>query len=88
MTDVDLLLFHRIFTFLGIPGEVIPRALQTAYDNSLFSGKVFSQHIRSGKNQQWRDYFKPIHQERFHDLFGDALIKLGYEEDDNWTCGE
>lgn len=88
MTDVDLLLFHRIFTFLGFPGEAIPCALQSAYDNSLFSGKVSTGHIRSGKSQQWRSYFKPVHKSRFQELFGDALVKLGYEDNNNWTCAE
>jgi len=84
--DHDLVLFHRIFTFLGFPGTNIPDILRIAYDNSLFSGKVRNDtHIRSGKSQQWVRYFKPIHKRRFLELFGDALIRLGYESDDRWV---
>ncbi len=75
--DTDLNLFHKIFIFLGFPGKTIPYLLLIAHKNSLFSGKInHSTHIRSGKSGQWKKYFKPIHQTRFFDLFGDALIKL------------
>ena len=87
MRDEDLFLFHRIFTFLGLPANLLPFALETAYNNSLFSGKVTTKHVRSGRLNQWRDYFQPVHKEKFIDLFGDALIKLGYESDHDWTTG-
>ena len=84
--DYDLMLFHRIFSFLGFPGSVIPNLLIIAYNNSLFSNqRIKSAHIRSGKKNQWKNYFKPIHKDRFLQLFGDCLIQLGYEKDNNWS---
>ncbi|MGF1571382.1 MAG: sulfotransferase domain-containing protein [Nodosilinea sp.] len=82
--DTDLILFHNVFSFLGFSGSEIPKLLMFAYDNSLFSGKVASDHVRSGTTKQWRKHFKPIHRERFLELFGDGLVRLGYEEDDDW----
>jgi len=84
--DTDLMLFHKLFCFLGFPGSVIPSLLAISYNNSLFSGQHRkSVHIRSGETNQWKNYFKPSHKDRFLELFGDALIRLGYEKDDNWT---
>ncbi len=82
--DINLTLFHKIFTFLGFPGSAIPEILDIAYSNSLFSGKVNSAHVRSGKVKEWRKYFKPIHRDRFLELFGDCLVRLNYEASDNW----
>lgn len=84
--DRNLMQFHRIFDFLGFPGEMIPQALKIAYESSLFSGKVrTSSHVRSGDGGQWRKYFKPEHKAKFCELFGDALTRLGYEADDAWV---
>ena len=84
--DHQLLMFHRIFTFLGFPGHAIPRMLQIAFEHSLFSGKVAARkHVRSGRARQWETYFKPIHHQRFHQLFGDALYHLGYDGEREWS---
>jgi hypothetical protein len=84
--DSDLLLFQDIFRFLGFPEQSIPAVLEIAYQNSLFSGKLKkSLHLRSGKKDQWKEYFSPDHRERFAVLFGDALIRLGYEKDHAWV---
>ena len=57
------------------------RILKIAYNNSLFSGLVSNRkHIRSGKKQQWKEYFKPIHKARFVALFDDVLIELNYDK--------
>lgn len=86
ISDSNLTLFHEIFVFLGFPGSSIPQALRIAYDNSLFSGMVNNpRHIRSGKARQWKDMFTSAHKTRFLELFGDALIKLGYENNNDWA---
>ncbi|MGK7931454.1 MAG: sulfotransferase domain-containing protein [Microcystaceae cyanobacterium] len=83
--DYDLMLFHEIFSFLGFQGNIIPNLLTIAYNNSLFSNKTInSAHIRSGKKSQWTTYFNTTHKDRFIQLFGDCLIQLGYEKDNNW----
>jgi hypothetical protein len=84
--DEQLVLFHSVFTFLGFPGKAIPRLLQIAFENSLFSGALKSTpHIRSGKIKQWKQYFRSHHKARFLKLFGDALQRLGYESSDEWA---
>lgn len=86
IVDRDLLQFHSIFTFLGFPGSVIPICLDCAYNNSLFSGNVEkSVHVRSGKSSQWKTHFNSDHKKRFVEIFGDALVTLGYEEDNSWA---
>lgn len=83
--DYDLFLFHKVFSFLGFPGSVLPNLLSIAYQNSLFSNQVKTGgHIRSGKPSQWKKYFNASHRERFVEIFGEALIELGYEENHNW----
>jgi hypothetical protein len=85
MADTELMLFHRIFVFLGFPTAVLPKLLKIAFDNSLFSGRLKKGgHIRSGKTRQWRQYFTKAVGHRFLDLYGDALIALGYEKDNRW----
>jgi hypothetical protein len=78
--DESLLLFHKIFNFLEFPGKAIPHVLKISYDNSLFSGNPKnSTHIRSGKSRQWEKYFNARIKDRFLELYGDCLIRLGYE---------
>lgn len=84
--DLDLMQFHRIFSFLGFDGRSIPAALQIAWENSLFSGELEkSGHIRSGEAEQWKTLFTAEHKRQFVDLFGDALIELGYEQNNDWA---
>ncbi|MEO1378098.1 MAG: sulfotransferase domain-containing protein, partial [Cyanobacteria bacterium J06635_10] len=40
--DINLLLFHQIFTFLGFPGSSIPEILKIDYNHSLLSGQLES----------------------------------------------
>lgn len=86
VSDENLILFHKMFVFLGFSGEVIPQILRIAHDNSLFSGMLESSvHIRSGEPGQWEKYFRPVHKKRFLELFGDVLLRLGYESNDDWA---
>lgn len=84
--DGDLHLFHKIYSFLGFPGPIIPSVLAISYNKSLFSGQIkHSLHVRSGETNQWKKYFKLEHKKRFLSLFDDTLIKLGYEKNDDWA---
>ena len=86
ITDEELFLFHKIFSFLKIPGSHIPRSLEIAYRKSIFSGRIKnSGHIRSGKTKQWEHHFTKRNKQRFVELFGDALIYLGYENSNQWA---
>jgi len=84
--DRELILFRRIFQFLGFPESSLDRLCQISYAQSLFSGQVVNTgHIRSGRPSQWVDVFNYTLRRRFIDNFGDALIRLGYEPDNNWV---
>lgn len=40
--------------------------------------------FRSGKTGGWREYFTPEHKKLFNDVAGDLLVRLGYEESNDW----
>jgi sulfotransferase 6B1 len=40
--------------------------------------------FRSGKTGGWREHFKDEHKALFKDVAGDLLVRLGYEEDNDW----
>ena len=40
--------------------------------------------FRSGKTGGWKEHFTEKHKALFKDVAGDLLIRLGYEEDNNW----
>ncbi len=89
INDTDFSVFHEIFQFLGFPGHVLHHLYHITRNNSLIIGQpTKSSHIRSGKPGQWKEFFKPIHKERFLELFGDALIQLGYEKNNDWNTFE
>jgi len=83
--DSDLTQFRDLFNFLGFPEAWIRGLLSIAEKHSLFSARFTrGEHVRSGDAGQWKQYFKPVHKQRFLELFGDALIRIGYEEDNRW----
>jgi hypothetical protein len=89
ISDTDFTVFQEIYHFLGFPGNLIPHLIQITKNNSLIMGhSVKTSHIRSGKPGQWKDYFKSTHKERFLELFGDALIRLGYEKNNDWIISD
>jgi len=89
--DRELTEFRKVFTFLQKDNSVLAQfhiddLLQLAHDNSLFSGKVNDGgHVRSGEASQWREHFDTKLSQRFVELFGDLLIRLGYEQDHSWA---
>jgi len=40
--------------------------------------------FREGKTGKWRDYFSEEHKQLFKEVAGDLLIRLGYEENNDW----
>jgi hypothetical protein len=53
----------------------------------VLAGGIDPQHsktFRSGQVGEWRTYFTPEHKRLFKAVAGDLLIRLGYEQDDNW----
>jgi len=43
-----------------------------------------SQTFRAGKTGGWKEYFTDEHKALFKDVAGDLLVRLGYEESNNW----
>lgn len=88
--DDDLVEFGKVFSHLGLEGEEMKVALEVAYNNSLFGGmkeqKGAKLHLRSGDAGQWRAHFTPALVDHFKTLFPGVLVRLGYEQDDNWTA--
>lgn len=41
-------------------------------------------HYRKGRPGDWVNYFKPVHVDAFKRRFGDGLVQLGYEPNDDW----
>jgi hypothetical protein len=40
--------------------------------------------FRSGKTGGWREHFKDEHKKLFKNVAGDLLVRLGYEESNDW----
>ncbi|MBN1454249.1 MAG: sulfotransferase domain-containing protein [Anaerolineales bacterium] len=40
--------------------------------------------FRSGKTGGWKEYFSEEHKELFNEIAGDLLVRLGYEESNDW----
>ena len=40
--------------------------------------------FRKGKPGNWREHFTPENKKRFKDVAGDLLVRLGYEDGDDW----
>jgi hypothetical protein len=43
-----------------------------------------SRTFRSGKTGGWKEHFTEEHKKLFKDVAGDLLVRLGYEENNNW----
>ena len=41
-------------------------------------------HFRKGVAGDWKNHFKSQHKEKFIDIYGDTLQKLGYEKSNDW----
>jgi hypothetical protein len=83
--------FTRLFAHYGFNDRAIEDSLKLA-DRLSFKnvtkrkpGQVKEKsHLRSGRPGQWKEYFTDSHKQRFKELYGDALVKLGYEADADW----
>ena len=83
--------FTEIFKHYGFNDEAINVSLEIVEKFSFKNvakrsvGEVGTKtHLRSGKPGEWKDIFDQQHKEKFKELFGDALVQLGYEKDNDW----
>ncbi len=80
--------FIKIFRYIGINESDIDHCLSIAVEHDI--GKKSEEeinamsHVYSKNSTKWKDYFKDVHKELFKEKFGDILIHLGYENDNNW----
>jgi sulfotransferase 6B1 len=63
---------------LQAPRNLILDSLETSINPSR------SPTFRSGKTGEWRQYFTDEHKRVFKDVAGNLLVKLGYEENNDW----
>jgi len=83
--------FYQIFKHYEFSEEAIQNCLSMSEKFS-FNNKAkrkvgtikSNSHLRSGRCGEWRDFFNENHKQQFKELFGDVLIKLGYETNNNW----
>lgn len=80
--------FENVFRFFGYSNNDLCRCMNIAnnYNINLFSeDKIkLNNHIHSRGVNKWKIYFNVDFKREFINLFGDVLIQLGYERDNNW----
>ncbi|HET9588791.1 MAG TPA: sulfotransferase domain-containing protein [Anaerolineales bacterium] len=63
---------------LPAPRQLILKAIESSIDPNR------SPTFRSGKTGEWKKYFTEEHKRIFKDVAGELLVKLGYEESNDW----
>jgi hypothetical protein len=63
---------------LHAPRELIFESLESSINPSK------SPTFRSGKTGEWKKHFTPEHKKIFKGVAGDLLVRLGYEQSNNW----
>jgi Sulfotransferase domain len=72
--------FERLFRHYGFSDRAIRDSVDIAMSFSTQSGRGrASEHIRSGRPGEWAEHLTDDHLARFDELFGDVLVRLGYE---------
>lgn len=83
--------FEALFNHYGFHAEAVEVGLEIAeyYSFQNVAGRSFGDveeqsHLRSGRTSQWEDHFDKELKSRFKALAGDAVVRLGYEDDNRW----
>jgi hypothetical protein len=83
--------FYQIFKHYQFGEEAIENCINIAekfsFNNQRNRRKGMNNqksHLRSGRTGEWREIFNEYHKRQFKELFGDVLIKLGYETSHDW----
>jgi len=93
--------FTRLFGFYGLDAEAVEAGLRAVARVSIRPAATADvekprraatadvekprRHVRSGQAGQWRRYFDDEHVERFKELTGDLVVRLGYESAPDWV---
>ncbi len=78
--EVNRLLDH--LTAAGLPVDVARPQAVSALREAM--APKHSPTFRAGQSGGWREHFTPTNVRTFKHVTGDLLIRLGYEEDDDW----
>ncbi len=83
--------FADVFHFFGFTDDAIRTCLQIAERHSFKSKarravgqRSERSHLRSGKPGEWKEFFDASHRSHFKERCGDVLIRLGYENSNDW----
>ena len=92
MVADEAAIFAEVFRHYGLnegATEVAMKAVERASFKKVTGrevGEVGSRsHLRSGRPGEWREHFEDSHVERLKNVAPGALVKLGYEESDDWS---
>ncbi|MFZ0664298.1 MAG: sulfotransferase domain-containing protein [Acidimicrobiales bacterium] len=78
-------MMERIFRHYGFTDAAVAQSADIAARFSLNSPMTkLDPHVRSGLPGQWREVLEPDHVERFKELTGDLVVRLGYESTNDW----
>ncbi len=82
--DEDLV-FRRMFSHYGFSDRAVERCSQIAQKYTFARlAEGTGSHLRSGRIGEWHERFSQAHKEAFKACYPGAVVKLGYETDDNW----
>ena len=80
--------FLSIFQHIGLSEPDIELCMDVAVQHDLGRKTVdeikLIPHVSSPKLSKWKEYFENVHKEVFLEKFGDILIRLGYEDTNDW----
>lgn len=85
-SDRSLSVWRQAASFLGFEGSELEVSEKCFWEHSLFgqAPRTNRRHARSGEAAQWKSEFTPELARAFLERFPDALVALGYEDDDRW----
>ncbi len=91
MIKDEAAVFEQLFRHYGFTDQAVARCVELAEACSFRKqakrdlGRVDNKsHMRSGLPGQWRDELSEAHKLLFKELNGDALVRMGYEQDIDW----
>jgi hypothetical protein len=97
-TTYSTLTINRVLSKIGLKSharkmtlndELIKTIIKKHSFNKLSGGRDrgvsndFS-HYRKGISGDWQNHFGDEHKEKFKEVYGDIVVKLGYEQDNHW----
>jgi hypothetical protein len=76
--------FEKLFRWYGLTDHAVEFGLEAVDRFSLSRGGARPSHVRSGVPGEWQEHLGPEHIERFKELTGDLVVRLGYESTADW----